>query len=87
MPLCIPPNLTYTVCSLLQLKLFFAQAEARHHCPQYVEFTVQDGRLHILDCLDVDLRAHVRDRRFVPYYGLLLDIQRQEEQQEEEKGR
>ena len=44
---------------------------------------MEDGTLYILDSSDVNLHGHVKDARFVTYYDLLLDIQKEEESEEE----
>eukprot|EP00602_Paraphysomonas_sp_CaronLab_P003180 CAMPEP_0185039164 /NCGR_PEP_ID=MMETSP1103-20130426/35723_1 /TAXON_ID=36769 /ORGANISM="Paraphysomonas bandaiensis, Strain Caron Lab Isolate" /LENGTH=66 /DNA_ID=CAMNT_0027577937 /DNA_START=51 /DNA_END=251 /DNA_ORIENTATION=- len=61
--------------------------EEKDRAIEYVEFTVEDGVLYVLETSAVNLRPNRKDARFVVYYDLLRKLQEEEEDDEEYKMR
>jgi hypothetical protein len=63
-----------------ELQAHMRKLEERDSAIQYVEFTIENGKLYILETSDVNQRPNTRDSRFVIYYDLLTHLQDQEEE-------
>jgi hypothetical protein len=69
-----------------ELLTYMRKLEERDSAIQYVEFTIENGKLYILETSDVNLRPNTKDSRFVIYYDLLQKLQQEEEEAEEKRG-
>lgn len=63
-----------------ELLTYMRKLEERDAAIQYVEFTVENDKLYILETSDVNHRPNTKDSRFVVYYDLLTHLQDKEEQ-------